>query len=226
MSYILNIHTTSENAIVNLSSEKQLIDTIRNDQAKEHAAFLHVAIKNILEKNGVTISDLVAVGVTGGPGSYTGIRIGLATAKGLCFGLNIPLMIFNTLELMAFSAVQNIDDKSAVYCPMIDARRMEVFAALYHPNLQTELEPSAMKLDTDSVSIFDTGKAVYFFGSGSEKFEKILNNKPANFIFRDEELTSEAFAEFSRHRFENKKFENVLIAEPIYLKEFYTTAKN
>ena len=148
MNYILNIHTTAEKAIVNISNENQVIGTSVNSEQKEHAGFLHTAIKNILDENHINIAELKAVGVTGGPGSYTGIRVGLATAKGLCFALQIPMMMYNSLELMAFSAIENFEkDKQALFCPMIDARRMEVFSAIYDNELKEILSPAAVVLD-------------------------------------------------------------------------------
>jgi tRNA threonylcarbamoyladenosine biosynthesis protein TsaB len=225
MNYILNIHTTSEKAIVNLCGEKGVLETSVNDNSKEHSTFLHTAIHQILQQTDILPTQLNAVGVTGGPGSYTGIRVGLATAKGLCFALKIPLMIFNTLELMAFSAIQNICDNSAWYCPLIDARRMEVYTGVYDARLKTVIPPSAMVLDEKTFNDLSETRAVYFFGSGAEKFKNLMHNKRDHYSFIDETISSDALATFARNKFEKKEFGNLMTAEPIYIKEFYTPAK-
>ena len=225
MNYILNIHTTAEKAIVNICAEGQVLETLVNNNSKEHASFLHCAIQQILQENDIPASQLNAVGVTGGPGSYTGIRVGLATAKGLCFALKIPLMIFNTLELMAFSAYENIRDKNAWYCPMIDARRMEVFTAVYDAQQNAVIAPSAMVIEENSFVDLSKMKPAYFFGSGAAKFKDLIVNKPSNYSFTDDGVSSDSLAEFSNHKFGKSEFENLISAEPIYIKEFYTPAK-
>lgn len=225
MNYILNIHTTSEKAIVNLSDQDSVLATLVNHHSKEHAAFLHTGIHQILQQTGISPSQLKAIGVTGGPGSYTGIRIGLATAKGLCFALKIPLMIFNTLELMAFSKVEKTGDKSGMYCPMIDARRMEVFTAIYDAPLNEVIPPSAIVLDENSFAELLQKKQIYFFGSGAFKFQDLIKTKISKSSFSDEEVSSEALAAFSWKKFQKTQFENLMTGEPIYIKEFYTPVK-
>lgn len=225
MNYILNIHTTSEKAIVNLCDGNVILDTLENDHSKEHAAFLHIGIQQILQRAGVSPKQLKAVGVTGGPGSYTGIRVGLATAKGLCFALKIPLMIFNTLELMAFSVIENTANKNAWFCPLIDARRMEVFTAVYDAHLNEVIPPSAMILDENSFANLLGTMPLYFFGSGAVKFKKLLNDNSSQAFFPPEVVSSEALAAFSWNKFQKSEFENLMISEPIYIKEFYTPVK-
>ena len=97
MVYILNIHTATETAIINLMENEKILATFTNTETKEHAAFLHTAVKELLQRHDIDLKDLAAIGVTSGPGSYTGIRIGLATVKGLCYALKIPLIIYNSL---------------------------------------------------------------------------------------------------------------------------------
>jgi tRNA threonylcarbamoyladenosine biosynthesis protein TsaB len=225
MNYILNIHTTSEKAIVSLCDRDSVLVSSVNDHSKEHAAFLHTGIYQILQQTGISPSQLKAIAVSGGPGSYTGIRVGLATAKGLCFALKIPLMIFNTLELMAFSTIENTANKNALFCPLIDARRMEVFTAVYDARLNEVIPPSAMVLDENSFAELLQEKQIYFFGSGAFKFKDLLKNKISQSSFSDDEVSSEALAAFSWNKFKKNQFENLLTAEPIYIKEFYTPAK-
>lgn len=226
MNYILNIHTTAEKAIVNISNENEAISTFVNSEQKEHAGFLHTAIKKMLDENHVNISELKAVGVTGGPGSYTGIRVGLATAKGLCFALKIPMMMYNSLELMAFSAIQNSqNDSKALFCPMIDARRMEVFTAIYDNQLMEIQSPAAIVLDEKSFSNLAFDLLVFYFGSGAEKFKKLIQNSDTNFHYLLSDISSESLASFGWNKFKKNDFENMVNAKPLYVKEFYTTAK-
>ncbi|MEO8823161.1 MAG: tRNA (adenosine(37)-N6)-threonylcarbamoyltransferase complex dimerization subunit type 1 TsaB [Ginsengibacter sp.] len=227
MNYILNIHTTAEKAIINISNENRIVSTSINPKQKEHAGFLHTAIKNILDENDINISELKAVGVTGGPGSYTGIRVGLATAKGLCFALNIPLMMYNSLELMAFSAIENYKDKDkmALFCPMIEARRMEVFTAVYNSELKEIKPPTAMVLDERSFQDLPSGIPLFYFGSGAEKFKKLMGNSRPDLNHILSDISSASLAEYGWNKFKRNNFENVVNANPLYVKEFYTTAK-
>ena len=146
MAYLLNIHSATETAIINLMAGQEILSTLCNHETKQHAFFLHTAIKELLREQGIGIKNLNAIGVSSGPGSYTGIRVGLATAKGLCYALNIPLITYNSLELMALSARNNAKDEIAFYCPMIDARRMEVYTAIYNFNMEEIESPSAQIL--------------------------------------------------------------------------------
>jgi len=226
MDYILNIHTSLENAILNICDGNKVLSTAMNTEQNQHAAFLHVAIKKILQDNNIKFRDLKAIGVSGGPGSYTGIRVGLATAKGLCFGLNIPMMMFNSLELMAFSAIQNISNtgKDSLFCPMIDARRMEVFTALYNKDLHEIIEPKAMVLEENSFKSYVEKHPFFFFGSGAQKFEKIVHSSE-NLIYSLSEVSTDSLAAFSWNKFEEKSFENLVNSHPFYVKEFYTSSK-
>lgn len=227
MNYILNIHTTTEKAIVNISNENEVLSTLVNADQKEHASFLHIAIKKILQDNDIAFEALKAVGVTAGPGSYTGIRVGLASAKGLCFALKIPIMTFNSLELMAFSAIKNLPevDNKSLFWPMIDARRMEVFTAVYDSHLNEIHPPSALILNENSLGELLTDKYVYYFGSGAEKFKKLVENPSKNLMYVLSGITSESMAEFSWNKYQKNDFENIINAHALYVKEFYTTAK-
>jgi len=220
MGLILNIHTATETAIINLSADKQILGTFNNKDSKKHASFLHSAIKDLLEQQQVSIKKLDAIGVTSGPGSYTGIRIGLATAKGLCYGLKIPLITYNSLEVIAFSTAAFIKDNNALYCPMIDARRMEVYTALYDYDLQEVMQPTAMILSENSFSNLSASSKIYFSGSGSDKFKNIAGNKNFNFI--SQEISSESLTEFAHLKYKKGEFENMPYAQPLYIKDFHT----
>ena len=227
MNYILNIHTTAEKAIVNISNENEVLSALVNSEQKEHASFLHIAIKKILQDNDIDIGTLKAIGVTGGPGSYTGIRVGLATAKGLCFALQIPMMMYNSLELMAFSAIEIFSDlsKETLYCPMIDARRMEVFTAVYDRQLNEKNPPSAMVLNETSFEELVKDHLFCYFGSGAEKFKNLAENQSPNLKYILSDISSTSLAKFGWNKFQKNDFENVINAKPLYVKEFYTPAK-
>jgi tRNA threonylcarbamoyladenosine biosynthesis protein TsaB len=222
MNYILNIHTATENAIVTLCNGGDVLKTLINSDPKRHASFLHVAINQILKDTNIQPNDLCAVGVTAGPGSYTGIRVGLASAKGLCFALNIPLMILNTLEVMAISLIENINNQEALYCPMIDARRMEVFTSVYDRNLREVIPPTAIVLTEDTFGDLISVRPVYFIGSGIQKFKKINSHIPQSNFLDELTISSKSFGAFAWKQFKSKKFDDVANASALYIKEFYT----
>ncbi|HUZ60607.1 MAG TPA: tRNA (adenosine(37)-N6)-threonylcarbamoyltransferase complex dimerization subunit type 1 TsaB [Hanamia sp.] len=225
MNFLLNIHTSTETAIVNLCDGPDLIATKENSNSKQHASFLHTAVHQILQELDIQPKDLKAIGVTGGPGSYTGIRVGLASAKGLCFALNIPLILLNTLEVMALSNIENLSDKNALYCPMIDARRMEVFTAVFDDQLNEVIPPSAMVLTENTFQDIIENKDIYFFGSGSQKFKNLVPHFPvSNFI--ESRISSKILGEFSWHKYQKNEFVNTFSAIPFYMKDFYSIEKN
>lgn len=223
MSYILNIHTSTETAIINLSKDEAVLGTFINDNTRQHAAFLHISIRELLKTNNIGIKKLSAVGVSAGPGSYTGIRVGLSTAKGLCYALNIPLITFNSLELMAKSAAKYVKDENALYCPMIDARRLEVFTAVYDFNMLELIPPSAIILNENSFDEILKLNKIYFSGSGMDKFKNIARS--VNSFFINEGISTKSMASISWEKFKKSNFENIPYAQPLYVKEFHTVFK-
>src|SRR5882762_5440642 len=143
MALILNIDTATELASVSLSKEGQSLALLQNKDQKDHASWLHPAIEKMMQETGFRMQELDAVAVTAGPGSYTGLRVGMAAAKGFCYALNIPLITESTLKVMAFAAREQTEPEG-LYCPMIDARRMEVFTALYSTDLVEIIPATAM----------------------------------------------------------------------------------
>ncbi|MEP6584271.1 MAG: tRNA (adenosine(37)-N6)-threonylcarbamoyltransferase complex dimerization subunit type 1 TsaB [Ginsengibacter sp.] len=218
--YILNIHTATETAIVNLSRESFTIHTLINTITKEHATFLHPAINEILKKEGITMRDVVAVAATAGPGSYTGIRVGLAAARGLCYALKIPLISFNSLELIALSTINFVKNKDALYCPMIDARRREVYTAIYNFDMQEIEAPSARILDENYIDNHPTMPTI-FSGSGSKKFQSLT--EISALFYPDIEISSESMTQISWNKYQNNMFNTLSFEKPLYIKEFYTT---
>jgi tRNA threonylcarbamoyladenosine biosynthesis protein TsaB len=193
-----------------------------HDTTYTHAENLAVYMKESLELAGLKASELDAVCVSKGPGSYTGLRIGVSSAKGLCYGLGIPLLSVGSLESMAYLAKTEFKNGLAdvsFFCPMIDARRMEVYTQLFHANLK-EVEPvSAMIIDQSSfASELKKGKVV-FFGDGAAKCKELINHSNAVFLdaFNPSACGMIALAE---KKFAEKQFEDVAYFEPYYLKDF------
>lgn len=223
MSLILNIDTAGEIAVISIAKEEKVVAFITHKNQKDHASFMHTAVKQLTEKAGIALKDLNAVAVVSGPGSYTGLRIGMAGAKGFCYALQIPMITIPALELMATFMISKMDDKNALYCPMIDARRMEIFTAVYNAQLTEIIKPVAMIIDDNSFNDLLTKNKIYFTGSGVEKFKKTIIN--ANAFFISDEVTPETMASLSYKSYIQNQFADVAYASPYYLKEFYTPAK-
>ena len=220
MALILNIDTAVDVASLCLAKDGKDLSVAKNESQKDHASWLHIAIKEIFEKNNLELRSVDAIAVTGGPGSYTGLRIGMATAKGICFALNKPLISLNTLLVMANAAKM---EKADLICPMIDARRMEVYTALYTKELEIVKEPAAITLNEKSFDEYLLNNRICFFGNGSNKFQPI--GKSSQAFFSDIKTDASSMISLSEKNFTEKKFVDLAYAEPIYLKEFYTPAK-
>ena len=221
MSLILNIDTASEIAHINIAEDGVIIQEEKNTNQKDHAAFLQPAIYSLLKKAGNKINDLAAIAVNYGPGSYTGLRVGMASAKGLCFALTKPLVTVGALEMLTTSALSSFkesDIKSTLFCPMIDARRMEVFTAVYTSSLQVISPPAALVLDNNSYVKVLLNNPAIFFGSGSPKWRNICNIKNGTFV--DVPDNSLALSILSFKKFSQKSFANLAYSEPLYIKEF------
>lgn len=222
MSIILNIDTASEKAHVSIAKDGQVTTVMYSNLQKDHASFLQAAIQQMMSNIDIRFSQIDAVAVTAGPGSYTGLRVGMASAKGLCFALQKPLISINTLEMMAKSAVLFLKktDKEFLLCPMMDARRMEVFTAIYKQDLQIALNPCAMILNEFSFEKELSKNEILFFGNGSLKWKKLCDHKNAR--FRHIESEPAALSEISNRLFLKNQFADLAYIEPFYLKEFQT----
>jgi tRNA threonylcarbamoyladenosine biosynthesis protein TsaB len=226
---LLLIDTSQEKASVALSRDGKVLFSEENKISKEHASWLHTAIGRILQEAEITLREMKAVAVIAGPGSYTGLRVGMAAAKGFCYALNIPLITQNTLEVMAESMRDFAEQKGALICPMIDARRDEVFTALYSTanrqpptanNLIEILQPQSMILDKNAFEMALSKNHIIFFGSGAEKWKQITASSSA--IFEPQPDIIQAFANLARQDFISGKWADLVNSEPIYLKEFFT----
>ncbi|MCG9880665.1 MAG: tRNA (adenosine(37)-N6)-threonylcarbamoyltransferase complex dimerization subunit type 1 TsaB, partial [Bacteroidia bacterium] len=205
---ILCIETATSVCSVALSQDGQCTFMLEHPDGNAHAAELHVMIKNILEQANIQLEDLQAVALSKGPGSYTGLRVGTAAAKGLCYALSIPLLAINTLESLTKMALKKISQtpENALFIPMIDARRMEVYSAIFSSQ-GAEVKPTeAVIIEPDSFSEFLENTPCLFFGNGSDKCEPILKHPNAQFIpnitCSAEGLTQLAFQYYNNQNFE------------------------
>lgn len=215
MAYILNIETATKNCSVALAKDGNLILCRQiAEQGYSHAEKLHVFIEEILKESNVTFPQLQAIAVSQGPGSYTGLRIGVSAAKGLCYALGIPLIAIDTLQVLARQAKIT----SGIIVPMIDARRMEVYSAVFNSDYEKIRNVQAEIITTDSFSEIE--EMVYFIGDSSEKCKAVLTR--ANFVFLDDIVYPSAreMCMLSFQNFQNKNFEDLAYFEPFYLKDF------
>jgi tRNA threonylcarbamoyladenosine biosynthesis protein TsaB len=218
VSYILNIETATKNCSVALAKEgKTLICKEIAEEGYSHAERLHVFIEEVIAEAGIIFGDLVAVAVSQGPGSYTGLRIGVSAAKGLCFALNIPLIAVDTLQTLASQV--RISDGFIV--PMIDARRMEVYSAIFDSNFEKKRVVQAEIIEEDSFSNFE--ETLYFVGDCSEKVKTVLIKD--NFVFLETILYPSAneMSILSFDKYQKSDTVDVAYFEPYYLKDFMVT---
>jgi len=222
MSIILQIDTASTHAAVSLSQQGQLLQQISSANQQEHAAFLQPAVATVLKAEGLQLEQIDAVSVVVGPGSYTGLRVGLASAKGICYALKKPLIALSTLHVMAAAAQQELNKQGLpipLLCPMIDARRMEVFTAIYDAALETVVPAKAMLLNHDSFVDVILQNKVLFFGNGAAKFESLVTH--VNALFATDYNCLAAMSSLSYDHYLRQQFSDLIYTEPLYLKEFY-----
>ena len=222
VSWILNIDTAVQTASICLAKNEKNIAVKINSSQNDHASWLQAAIVSLLLEHEVQMKDLAAIAVSAGPGSYTGLRVGMATAKGLCYALQIPLILISTLRMMAVSALK---EKADFFCPMIDARRMEVFTAVFDESLKEIEAPRNQILSVTSFqNLLEQGQVV-FFGNGSIKFKTAAATHP-NAFFKNIETTAVQMAGLAFEKLSKKDFPNLAYSEPFYGKEFYSPAFN
>lgn len=225
MAWILHIDTALSRAIVGLSKDGQPVTALFNERQHDHAAFVQPAVQQVLEKAGITLHDLAAVGVIAGPGSYTGLRVGMASAKGICYALGIPLLTVSTLEVMAAAAIAHFPGYD-VYCPMIDARRNEVYTAQYDADGREIDKPQALILAGSSFEQALTRKKVLFTGNGAIKWKEMIHPS-ANAFFEQVDYNGAQLAVIFLNSFKNREFCDLAYTNPLYLKDFhFATNKN
>jgi tRNA threonylcarbamoyladenosine biosynthesis protein TsaB len=231
MPLILHIETATAVCSVALSDNGRLIHEKTLAEPREHARMLTVIIDDLLSEAGYIYKQLAAVSVSKGPGSYTGLRIGVATAKGLCYALDIPLIGIGSLYAMADCAARqwkksgNSIHEKLVFCPMIDARRMEVYSAVYDSHLSEIDAAKALILEPGSFDKFSDRELV-FFGDGSDKYSRVMNGNFKTHFMDSFVLSADGQVGKSNALYGNKCFDDVAYFEPFYLKDFVSGPKS
>lgn len=221
MGLILNLETATTNCSVSLAKDGKLLVLKENNTPNySHAEQLHTFIQECVTEAQITMGDLEAIAVSKGPGSYTGLRIGVSAAKGLCFALGLPLISIATLESLAVQ-VQGAYDYSV---PVLDARRMEVYSAVFAGGLQQIRATEAEVVDGNSFGDYYLNKTTHFIGSGAEKIKAILHHKNISFSL-DAVPSAKEMAVLSHQKYLEKDFEDVAYFEPYYLKDFVLQTK-
>ena len=216
MSIILNIETATKNCSVSLAKEGEIlaIKSLNNGQYS-HAEVLHPFIESILKETNVPANEITAVAVSKGPGSYTGLRIGVSAAKGLCFAYNVPLIAIDTLTSLSHA----ITIEKGIIVPMIDARRMEVYSSVFDSNHENIRAILAEVIDENSFSNYLEQGPVYFLGDGAQKCKAIITHNNAIFV-DDKHPSAKEMAELSYAKYKKNDIEDVAYFEPFYLKDF------
>lgn len=239
MAIILHIETATKVCSVALSQSGRLIGLKESMEKNAHSSLITVYIDELMKSAGLDYSSLDAVSVSKGPGSYTGLRIGVSTAKGICFGIGKPLIAVGTLQAMAVGmknemtsqsnshrseiiapAPEEMSSRPILFCPMIDARRMEVYSALYDQELQPVRETKAEIIHEDSFSEYFKDHIVRFAGDGAEKCRPVLGHHSNARFLENFSPSAKYMIHLAEARFEHSEFENVAYFEPFYLKDF------
>ncbi|MBW6535846.1 MAG: tRNA (adenosine(37)-N6)-threonylcarbamoyltransferase complex dimerization subunit type 1 TsaB [Mariniphaga sp.] len=230
MATILNIETATEVCSVNLARDGEILVEKESSEGLNHSQLLTVFIDELFRENNFEPAQLDAVAVSKGPGSYTGLRIGVSVAKGLCYSLGIPLIAVGTPEALGKYTAQNREDfiqgientENALFCPMIDARRMEVYTALFNAKGDKIKPVSAKIIDEYSFSEYLNQHPVLFFGNGAQKCKEALTHP--NALFSGPLKASARFMiKLAEEKYNNNDFEDVAYFEPFYLKNFIAT---
>lgn len=229
MPLLLHIDTATENASICLSNNTEILGFRESREQKNHASFLQPAIQDLLQESSIALSDLDAVSVSAGPGSYTGLRVGLASAKGICFALGKPLICLGTLPIIAACMREewmesgNDGDAAPILCPMIDARRMEVFTAQYTLALDEIREPHALILDEQSFQTELTENRLLLGGNGATKV--LANPLHLNARLLTRQHSAIHMVNLAVKAYQSAHFADLAYAEPLYVKEFFDTPK-
>ncbi len=230
MALLLSIETSTQSCSVALHEKGVLIETKIMETPRSAASQLAVMIGDVFKVSSKKPNSLQGVIVASGPGSYTGLRIGVATAKGLCYALSIPLFSVNTLELLAYQFLGNVSKKSiqinnAILCPMLDARRMEVYCALLDQDLKYVEQVQAKVIDGDSFRLTLESKPIFFFGEGADKCKEIIKHSNAHF-FSDVIPLASSLGKLGYTKWKEGTNEDIVSFEPFYLKDFLIRKPN
>ncbi len=223
MALILGIETATEVCSVALSKDGICLAEQTNFEGNSHAAQLHVMVQNLLKETGYTLQNLDAIAVSKGPGSYTGLRVGVSAAKGYAFALQLPLIAVSSLYAMCLQAAKQIQQPNALLVPMIDARRMEVYTCISSIELKEIAPVSAKIIEQDAFLSFLGSNQMYFFGNGAEKCKPMIQHENAHFLPNIVCLAS-GMMPLAEKAYLYKTFENLAYFEPFYLKDFISTS--
>ena len=218
--YILQINTAFSTASIGIAKNGVLLVELINPDQQDHAAFIQPEIQNLCSKLGVKLNELDAIAVINGPGSYTGLRVGLSAAKGICYALNIPLICITTLTWMAEG---HLGEEATLVAPMIDARRDEVFSAIFDHKGNIISPPAALKLTENSFERELNNNAVAFVGDGSIKWKNTCKHPRA--VFPHSTYNAHHLAKLALTNFTRNEFADLAYSEPFYVKDFYSTQK-
>lgn len=219
---ILHIETGGNTCSVALSRGCELLTCKEDVNGREHSKLLSSFIDSMLGEQQIRYDEIDAVALSMGPGSYTGLRIGVATAKGICYGIDKPLIAINSLLSLAALCPRN--DKEAYYCPMIDARRLEVYTAVFDADLQLISDTEAKIIDESSFEQeLNGGRRLVFFGSGAEKCKTMIQHPNASFI--DVQASAKGLVDAAVIAYQNQDFKDKAYFEPLYLKDFVVISK-
>lgn len=218
MALILSIETSTKTSSIAIHEKGELIACQHIHLEKSHSEYLALSIKYLFETSGFKMNDLEAVAISKGPGSYTGLRIGTSSAKGICYALDAKLIGINTLEAMAFG-ISPYYNNEVILCPMIDARRMEVYCLLTRPDISIVEETQAKIIDEHSFESYLKEHKIVFFGNGAGKCRDAINHQNAVFM-EGIQPSSEHIGSLAWKAFQSHKFENLAYFEPFYLKDF------
>lgn len=217
---ILSIETSTKICSVALHNQGVLLAESTLYVDKSHSEKLAVLIKDLLSYAEINPKDLSAVAIASGPGSYTGLRIGTSTAKGLCYALEIPLIAINTLKAMAHGVSQILTEKDLWLCPMLDARRMEVYSLLADNELKIIQPTEAIIIDANSFEEELKHQRILFFGNGAFKCKPILSQKQNAMFIETDSISAVYVGKLAWEKYQQKEFEDLAYFEPAYLKEF------
>jgi tRNA threonylcarbamoyladenosine biosynthesis protein TsaB len=230
MALILQIDTALEKGMIALSDKGKLLFASYCENQKDQSSWLVPAIQKMIAESGYKMTDLSAVAVVAGPGSYTGLRVGMATAKGLCYALHIPLLTASALDLYAMKALIQLSEEckkfeqEVLICSMIDARRMEVFMGMYNGRMESVMQPGAIILDEKFFAEKVAENHIVFCGNAVGKWENVYQH--ANVTYIHEGYTVAEFAASSFKKYLQHDFTLLAYAEPVYLKEVYIHPQN
>ena len=219
---LLHIDTTSEIALIGLSIQDQIIAQVTNQASQQHASFVQTSIESIYKEHSFDLNQLDGIVVTLGPGSYTGMRVGLASAKGIAYALDKPLIGLSSLALIAKAANKKIVQSGSNYSlfSMIDARRMEIFGAIYDANEQALTEEQAIVLDIPYLTALAKKGAIYCAGSGASKIAQLIEDEQIQIL--DSQYSVGEMLEMAMIKWEKQDFEDLAYVGPTYIKDVYT----